>query len=270
MKEKILNMFIKFIEFTDKTRNRLNNAKDKNYNMPKTLVILFICSTSIICIVEFLQLYKLPSFLWVIMSIPVIAGIVWIVATKVFKTSILLPTKLIHFIVYGSLYTIIIFMITLVINPKILSSSTLDLFVQDFEIVNSMLIPTLVATLFWSLCSCFATTKIAITGNAILTGFITLLREIALYACAFLNHSPKISTKMEENLTTVELELYSLIYQEKMASAVDSAINTFALPAITVLGIATIVSLIKDYVETEYMTPKDDILRFPHFSPTLR
>ena len=40
MKEKILNMFIKFIEFTDKTRNRLNNAKDKNYNMPKTLVIL--------------------------------------------------------------------------------------------------------------------------------------------------------------------------------------------------------------------------------------
>ena len=64
---------------------------------------------------------------------------------------------------------------------------------------------------------------------------------------------------MEENMSTVELELYSLIYQEKMASAVDSAINTFALPAITVLGVATIVSLIKDYVETEYMTPKGDI-----------
>lgn len=156
---------------------------------------------------------------------------------------------------YGSLYTVIIFIITFIFNPKILSHSTLELFVQDFEIVNSMLIPTLVATLFWSLCSCFATTKIAITGNAILTGFITLLREIALYASAFYDYSPKISAKMEENMSTVELELYSLIYQEKIASAVDSAINTFALPPIIILGFATIVCVLKDYVEKEYIAP---------------
>lgn len=258
MKEKIFNIFIKFIRFTHEARNALaNESKFKRY-VSRVALISGIVSVFFVFIGfgEILDFYSLSAvFQWFLVT----PMIIWFLASKVFESIILLQTKLIHFMGYGSLYTIIIFIITLVFNPKILSRSTLELFVQDFEIVNSMLIPTLVATLFWSLCSCFATTKIAITGNAILTGFITLLREIALYACAFLNHSPKISTTMEENLTTVELELYSLIYQEKMASAVDSAINTFALPAITVLGVATIVSLIKDYVETEYMTPNGDI-----------
>lgn len=258
MKKKILNGFIKFIKLTDRARNALvNDSKLKSYVSKIALVsqILYFFSFIIFFFV-IIKFDDLSSFFQWILVIPMS---IWFLASKAFKDFTLLSTKLIHFMGYGSLYTVIIFIITLVFNPKILSRSTLELFVQDFEIVNSMLIPTLVATLFWSLCSCFATTKIAITGNAILTGFITLLREIALYASAFYDYSPKISAKMEENMSTVELELYSLIYQEKMASTVDSAINTFALPAITVLGVATIVSLIKDYVEAEYMTPKDDI-----------
>ena len=258
MEEKVFNIFIKFIKLTDRARNALvKESKFKRYVSKIASISLILSFFSLIiffCVIT--EFDDLPSFFQWILVIPII---VWFLASKVFDSIVLLPTKLIHFMGYGSLYTVIIFIITFIFNPKILSHSTLELFVQDFEIVNSMLIPTLVATLFWSLCSCFATTKIAITGNAILTGFITLLREIALYASAFYDYSPKISAKMEENMSTVEFELYSLIYQEKMASAVDSAINTFSLPAITVLGVATIVSLIKDYVETEYMTPKGDI-----------
>lgn len=176
---RILKAFIKFIEFTDITRDLLNNANDKNYNMFKTLNTLFLCSTPI-CIGEILHLYKLPSFLRILLYIPITVTIVRLFVTKVFKGFTLLPTKLSHFMFYGSLYTIVVFSITLEFNPKILSRSTVELFVQDFEIVNSVLIPTLVATLFWSLCSCFTATRIAIAGNAILTGIVTLLREIAL------------------------------------------------------------------------------------------
>ncbi len=251
---RILKAFIKFIEFTDITRDLLNNANDKNYNMFKTLDTLFLCSTPI-CIGEILHLYKLPSFLRILLYIPITVKIVRLFVTKVFKGFTLLPTKLSHFMFYGSLYTIVVFSITLEFNPKILSRSTVELFVQDFEIVNSVLIPTLVATLFWSLCSCFTATRIAIAGNAILTGIVTLLREIALVAFAFYNHIPNISTQLEENLSLAELGLYSLIYQEMKASAVDTAINTFALPPIIILGCATIICVLKDYVEKEYIAP---------------
>lgn len=258
MKEKIFNIFIKFIIFTHEARNALvNESKFKRY-VSRVALISGIVSVFFVFIGfgEMLDFYSLSAvFQWFL----VIPMIIWFLASKVFESIILLQTKLIHFIGYGSLYTIIIFIITLAFNPKILSHSTLELFVQDFEIVNSMIIPTLIATFFWSLCSCFATTKIAITGNAILTGIVTLLRETVLYASTFYDYSPKISAKMEENMSTVELELYSLIYQEKIASAVGSALNTFALPAIIILGFATIVCLLKDYVEKEYLTSECDI-----------
>ena len=81
------------------------------------------------------------------------------------------------------------------------------------------------------------------------------MREIALVAFAFYNHIPNISTQLEENLSLAELGLYSLIYQEMKASAVDTAINTFALPPIIILGCATIICVLKDYVEKEYIAP---------------
>lgn len=258
MKEKIFNIFIKFIRFTHEARNALaNESKFKRY-VSRVALISGIVSVFFVFIGfgEILDFYSLSAvFQWFLVT----PMIIWFLASKVFESIILLQTKLIHFMGYGSLYTIIIFIITLAFNPKILSHSTLELFVQDFEIVNSMIIPTLIATFFWSLCSCFATTKIAITGNAILTGIVTLLRETVLYASTFYDYSPKISAKMEENMSTVELELYSLIYQEKIASAVGSALNTFALPAIIILGFATIVCLLKDYVEKEYLTSECDI-----------
>ena len=163
-------------------------------------------------------------------------------------------TKLSHFMFYGTCYSLGIFGIFSMLNYKLLTPDMIASFTRDFQLVNSMII-TLAATFFWSICSCFATTKIAIAGNAILTGIVTLLREIALVAFAFYNHIPNISTQLEENLSLAELGLYSLIHQEMRASAVDTAINTFALPPIIILGFASIVCVLKDYVEKEYIAP---------------
>ena len=147
MKEKIFNIFIKFIKLTDRTRNALvNDSKLKSYVSKIALVsqILYFFSFIIFFFV-IIKFDDLSSFFQWILVIPMS---IWFLASKAFKDFTLLSTKLIHFIVDGSLYTIIIFIITFVFNPKILSRSTLELFIQDFEIVNSMLSPHLLPLFF--------------------------------------------------------------------------------------------------------------------------
>ena len=251
--KKISIAFVKFIVFTNTARTALNNSKELNnllVNVAKISGLLSFFSV-FACIALLLAGNSLVGPLEIILSLPILTY----AFTQIIDKSKRMFTKLSHFMFYGTCYTLGIFGISSALNYKLLTPDMIASFTRDFQLVNSMIIPTLAATFFWSICSCFATTKIAIAGNAILTGIVTLLREIALYVFAFYNHIPNISTQLEENLSLAELELYSLIYQEMRASAVDTAINTFALPPIIILGFATIICVLKDYVEKEYIAP---------------
>ena len=243
--KKIPIAFVKFILFTDTARTALNKSKELNnllVNVTKISGLLSIFST-FACITLLSAGNSLVGPLTTILFLPILTYS----STQIIGKSKRMFTKLSHFMFYGTCYSLGIFGIFSMLNYKLLTPDMIASF--------SMIIPTLAATFFWSICSCFATTKIAIAGNAILTGIVTLLREIALVAFAFYNHIPNISTQLEENLSRAELELYSLIYQEMKASAADTAINTFALPPIIILGFATIVCVLKDYVEKEYIAP---------------
>lgn len=251
--KKIPIAFVKFIVFTDTARNALNKSKELNnllVNVTKISGLLSIFST-FACITLLFAGNSLVEPLAIILSLSILTYSL----TQIIGKSKRMFTKLSHFMFYGTCCSLGIFGIFSMLNYKLLTPDMIASFTRDFQLVNSMIIPTLAATFFWSICSCFATTKIAIAGNAILTGIVTLLREIALVAFAFYNHIPNISTQIEETISPVELELYLLIYQEKMTSAVDTAINTFALPPIIILGFATIVCVLKDYVEKEYIAP---------------
>ena len=61
---------------------------------------------------------------------------------------------------------------------------------------------------------------------------------------------------MRETLSPIELELYSKQQLLFFSDAITKVINTFALPFIIPLGVATIVSLLKDYIEEKEIQEK--------------
>lgn len=250
-----MRCLIGLIHLSNKIRNFFaNNDKFKKFNATLTKIagVIFVFTFFFGLPVLFVSEVKLPTLVEYLM-------ILLLATYPISKTigeigSTLITVK--GFMFNGLIFTIVVFVFTLEFDVKIINRDILENFSSDFSIVNSMVIPVLASTVVWSILSCLAETKIAIVGNAVLTGIITLLREILLYVFSFYEQSPETPNHIIEILSPVELNLYSVQQQLLVSDAINKAINTIALPFIITLGVATIVSLLKDYIEEKEIKEK--------------
>lgn len=250
-----MRFFIRFINFTDAIRDFFTNNvkfKDVHTKIIKVTNNFFYSITVLDALFLLNKDVRIPKFLEYLSMVLFAA---YIINKAIGKIAPMLTT-LRGFILYGLIFTSIVFLIVAAFNRKVFDLNTLDNFSSDFSIVNSMVIPVLASTVVWSILSCMAETKIAIVGNAVLTGIITLFREILIYVFSFYEKSPEISIRMKETLSPIELELYSKQQLLFFSDAITKVINTIALPFIIPLGVATIVSLLKDYIEEKEIQEK--------------
>lgn len=249
-----MRFLIGLIHLSNKIRNFFtDNAKFDNFKA-KLIKITGVISAFTVVFVIFMWLnsFNIPTVVQYLLILPLIS---YPISKAIGEIGSTLNT-IKGFMINGLIFTAIVFLIVAAFNLKVFDLNTLDNFSSDFLIVNSMVIPVLASTVVWLILSCLAETKIAIVGNAVLTGIITLFREILIYVFSFYEKSPEISIRMKETLSPIELELYSKQQLLFFSDAITKVINTIALPFIIPLGVATIVSLLKDYIEEKEIQEK--------------
>lgn len=249
-----MKWLIGLIHLSNKIRNFFtDNAKFEKFKA-KLLKITGVISAFTVVFVIFMGLnsFNIPTVVQYLLILPLISYPISKVIGEIGSTL----NTIKGFTINGLIFTTIVFLIVAAFNPKVFDLNTLDNFSPDFSIVNSMVIPVLASTFVWSILSFLAETKIAIVGNAVLTGIITLFREILIYVFSFYEKSPEISIRMRETLSPIELELYSKQQLLFFSDAITKVINTFVLPFIITLGVATILSLLKDYIEEKEIQEK--------------